>query len=211
MMTKSTAEIHQQHVWVRLSGYGLTVLPATSFSAARSDGEPSSLDVELADGKFGRIIPDAGGYRSKIDRATTQSLHEVVSIGQSDRAGRWRIETILFGVDWPPGLVLRSDGIEPFELWNDEELLFYAQSVKQRPDLADLCGPGQTVVEQLPGATVPSILLSYVHDYLPWMQRHSVFSDGKRHVVVSAQFPEKVRQAGEGLGGQLCASFRWNS
>ena len=174
-----------EHVWVRLSGFGLKVLPMKSFRASYSDQEPRCLDVELADGRFARIIPDNGGCKSKIDRSTTASLFEVVEMGQGVDLDRWWIETKLYSIDWPAGLTLHSDDIAPIELANDDGVLCYAQSLKGNPALHTLRGHGQGIIEQSSNDGVPSVLLSYEHDDAHW------------------------RQVGEEFSRMICASFEW--
>lgn len=181
----------QQHAFVRVAGFNLVILPWDLFTGKVVND--CHLDIELKSGKFARIIPDNGGYQSKVDSSTTKSLHEVVEIGALATPLKWEIQTSLFACDWPAGLTLITSAFPEnpalFDLCSGNGLMISVQTPRNIPSLSGMCAAHQTIVHMEPGAAHPFVLLSYCHAGEDWMQRHSIATVGMQKVILSAQCP----------------------
>ncbi|MCA9038574.1 MAG: hypothetical protein KDA91_25790, partial [Planctomycetaceae bacterium] len=111
-----------QHVYARLTGFGLAVIPQAPFRIQYAPGDGDAIDVQHQSPqgqRFARLIPDQGGYKSKIDQYT-DSLYEVLDVEKGPDTDQWRIETTIFTVAWPRGYVLCSNNFPqdpgPFDL-----------------------------------------------------------------------------------------------
>jgi hypothetical protein len=176
------------HVYVRLNGWGIQVLPAGDFNAAW-DEEAENLDLELPDGRFARIHVDGAGYQSKINTRTTKSLNEVAEIRLGEAVRYWRVETGLYRFAWPVGyrISCRADQVPTIAvdlLGRNDECIFI-QNPRAMPPLGQMVGPGQSILDQDEAAR--SILLGYPMDGADWRQRHTKVSVGSRDLAVTGQ------------------------
>lgn len=184
----------QHHAFVRIAGFNLVILPWDLFTGKVVND--CHLDIELQSGKFARIIPDNGGYQSKVDSSTTKSLHEVVEIGALATPPKWQIQTSLFACDWPAGLTLITSAFPEnpalFDLCSADRLMISVQTPRNIPELSSMCAADQKMVHMESDAAHPFVLLSYCHAGEDWVQRHSVVTVGKQQVILSAQCPSAL-------------------
>ena len=93
-----------QHIYIRLSGFGLSLVPFAPFRAGQSEDGPASLDIlyfTATGEQFTRVIADGnGGFTSKIDE-NTRSVYDVVEISAGPALPKWIIQTSVFSCDWP--------------------------------------------------------------------------------------------------------------
>ena len=182
------------HVFARLAGFGLTVTPFAPFRMRYAEEPADAIDIEYdsAEGRlFARLIPDNGGYKSKIDQ-NTKSLYDVVDVDPGPDWGYWRIETTVFTCGWPAELALcsNSDAVpSPFDLVGDHGELVYVQHPSRVPDVADMCAPNQTVLNMERGSDADWIELEYEHGGAVWRQRHVVVEREGRRLAVTMQSP----------------------
>src|SRR5205085_9281107 len=98
-----------QHVYARLAGYHLAVIPQAPFRIQRTEGQAPAIDVEYFASSgtlFARLIPHEGGYKSKLDQYT-KSLYDVLDV-EDGPEGEWQIQTSAFTCAWPNGYTLCS-------------------------------------------------------------------------------------------------------
>ncbi len=169
-----------QHVYARVAGFCLAVMPRAPFRARHADEPATAIDVEhdSPNGRlFARIIPDKVGYQSRLDRVT-ESLSDVLDIEAGPDIDHWRIETSIFTCCWPQGYLLCSNNFPddpgPFDLVGVNSELIYIQKPKVLPDVEEMCAPNQTVLEVYRDADSEWIELAYDHEGVPWRQRHEV-------------------------------------
>ncbi|MEW4528297.1 hypothetical protein [Maioricimonas sp. JC845] len=185
------------HVYTRVCGFGLTVVPRAPYRIRHAPEPPDAIDVEYdsPEGeRFARLIPDNGGYRSRISPQTS-SLYDVLGIEAGPNLDRWRIETSVFTCCWPAGYTICSNSFpqdpSPFDLLGPHREMIYVQRPRNLPDVAELSAPGQTVVRIERTGTSEWIDLAYEHDGQKWRQRHEVVTlDGER-TAVTTQAPDE--------------------
>ncbi len=191
----------QHHVFTVISGFGLRVIPRAPYRASLGPNS-NELDVEHDSpdgGRFARVVADReGGYTSKIDAATA-SLRDVVDVEAGPKLDRWHLDARWFLAPLPRGFALHSvaaDSPSPFDLVGPNDCLIFAQSPQQVPDIATLCGPGQTILDR--GADWLEV--AYVHEGSSWWQRHQIAAVSPKQLLFTAQALEKHREvAMEGL------------
>ncbi len=205
-----------QHVYARIAGFGLAVMPRAPFRAG-CPGEPATaIDVEHDSAKgrlFARVIPDGDGYESQIDQHT-ESLSDVVDIEAGPDTGEWRIETSVFTCCWPHEYMLCSNNFPddpgPFDLVGVHDELIYVQKPKVMPDLEAMCGPDQKVLDVQRGEDSEWIELEYAHEGVAWRQRHEVVVLHEQRFVVTmqspAEFAEGAVRAAQQVARSLCPS-----
>lgn len=188
---------HCEHVWVRMTGYGLAVVPTRGFVAVAEHGAVPWVDIELRSGEFARVLPHEGGFKSQLDPATTKSVYDVAGIVAIDSPARWTVQTSRYRCDWPPGLRLRSTAFPAdscaFEFFTDDELMIWVQTPQRIPALHDMGGTGQSLVGMDAQSTMPSVWFSYSMQCRPWLQRHSIINLGGSRCVLSLQCPADMK------------------
>ena len=188
----STENSHE-HDLVRITGFDIAVIPAGRFTASATTGHENCVGIELSNGAFAEVIAYDGGFRSRIDRATTSSVYDVARIESLASAPLWKVQTSLFEVDWPRGFKLRSCDYpaspSPFEFFTDNEVLLFIQNPRMIPSLSSMRACDQKVLEIDELGKRPSILLGYRRSWSRWQQRHSVLSVGNHRVVLTSQYP----------------------
>ena len=182
-----------QHVFARVAGFQLTVVPRAPFRIRHAGSPPNAIDIEYhsPNGQlFARLIPHDGGYKSKIDQHT-ESLFDVLDVETGPDINHWRIETTIFTCCWPLGYALCSNNFPndpgPFDLVGPNNEMIYIQHPNNLPDVAELCAPDQTVVNIKRNAESEWIDLEYDHAGLKWRQRHEVITLLDRRVAVTMQ------------------------
>ena len=92
-----------QHAYVRVAGFQLALISRAPFQLRYAHDESDEIDVEyVAPGGqlFARLIPDNGGYRSKLDQHTS-SLFDVLDVESGPYLDHWEIQTSAFRCCWP--------------------------------------------------------------------------------------------------------------
>lgn len=184
------------HVFTRVSGFGLTVVPFAPFRMAQGIAGPSTLDVSYfaAEGEiFARVLPDGkGDYSSKKDQ-NTASLYDVVEISYYESLAPWRIETSVFWCDWPASYDLLSTRFPAeatiVDLVGENGEGIYIQSSQQTLILKEMAAPGQRVINLDENAAL--IDLEYWHEGQVWFQRHQLAPFPIHPLLVSVQAPRQ--------------------
>ena len=213
------------HVYIRLAGHGLIVIPRAPYSIIRSNecGEAgleelstSAIDVEYfsPDGTlFTRLLPDSNGaYRSKVDQYTNSPL-DVVDVEAGLVAGDWQVQTSVYSCGWPAGYSIVSNSFpndsSAFDFRGREDELIFFQTAHQIPDVEQFCAPGQRIVHVERSAEFDSIMLAYEIDSEPHRQCHLVVKLAERHVVCTAQCRAHRADACFEACRSTALSFRW--
>ena len=189
-----------QHVYARLAGFRLTVIPDAPFQIKRVDTASNAIDVEyLAPGGtlFARVIPQDGGYISKIGQYT-QSLYDVLDIDVGPDIDEWRLETTVFTCDWPHGYAVCSNNFPndpgPFDLLGPNNEMIYIQSPCKMPALEAMRTPNQKITHIERRGEFGWIEMEYTHGGEPWCQRHEIVALQNRQMVVTMQAPRRFKK-----------------
>jgi hypothetical protein len=189
------------HVFVRLSGNGLRLVPYWPYRFSR-DGQAVKVACWAA--------PDV--KEVTVDGA---SVEGIVDVGKGPE-GDWRIETTAFSCAWPQDFTIEAptdpgDTIR-FYLFGPGEELIYPQgptSTSRKP--AEWAAPGQrfTSVSDVNGIQV--VALSYRHNGVPWRQSHWLipWANG-RTLVITAQSPTAQADRTKAAARMVATSIqRW--
>ncbi|HEY1123511.1 MAG TPA: hypothetical protein VGE67_17980 [Haloferula sp.] len=182
------------HVYVRLSGWGIQVLPEGDFDATWNE-DARDVDLTLFDGKFARIHVDGeGGYQSKVDPRTTKSLYDVAAIRVGEADPYWRLETSLYRFAWPIGYRISCSAVDApgicADLLGPNGECIFIQNPASMPGLGQMVGPGQAILDQDDAAR--SILLGYEVNGVEWRLRHTIVTVGSRDFVLTGQASSSV-------------------
>jgi hypothetical protein len=186
-----------QHAFARVTGFGLSVIPRAPYRIQYADETSHAIDIEHQSPngpRFARLIPDNGGYKSKIDQHT-ESLFDVLDVESGPGINQWRIETTIFRCCWPSNYALCSNNFPndpgPFDLVGTNHEMIYIQRPDNLPDVAKMCAPHQTVINIERSAESEWVDLEYDHEGLLWRQRHEVITLLGRRVAVTMQSPSQ--------------------
>lgn len=189
-------------------------MPRAPFRIRRAEEPGSSIDVEHDSPKgrvFARVIPDNGGYKSKIDQHT-ESLLDVLHIETGPDIDDWRIETSVFTCCWPRGYSVYSNSFPndpgPFDLVGIHDEVIYIQKPKVVPDIEQMCAPNQTILDVQRGTESESIELEYEHEGVSWRQRHEVIALLGSRFVVTVQSPSQFAADAAIAARQVAQSLR---
>jgi hypothetical protein len=190
------------HVFARLSGHGLTLIPINPYRFERAAGEAVVLTRSALDGARSVTVTPTEGEPQLACAPGTASLDEVGGLQDGPRLDHWRIETALFTLAWPAGLALVSakDDRRPpaFELHGEGGGFMFFQgpfSEQKLPPLERMAGLGQSVARTGEGPRHRWVELTYRHEGRPWVQRHALIALRPGHtLVLSAQAPAEVAE-----------------
>jgi hypothetical protein len=205
------------HAFVRISGFGWTLLPAIPTRFEQLPGKAPGLRILRCDqGRTHRAVLHFGIGEPRIELAPdTHSLKEVAELVPGPAVESWRIETSLFSHAWPKAFVLESLGsVEPvlYHLDGPEEALIDVQGPFTADKLAlmgDFSAPDQKTVRQGKTAGHTWYELAYAHDDRAWRQRQYVVAawpDGA-FVVVSGQAPHTQAPVVASAADEIVSSF----
>ena len=188
---------NEQHVYARLNGFQLQVIPRAPFRIGRCVDVKDAVDIEYQskDGLlFARLIPDGGGYKSKLDQ-NTSSLYDVVDVNDGNNSGEWIIETSVFDCCWPVGYAICSNNFpndpSPFDLIGGDSEFIYIQRPQKCPAIEEMYAQNQSVVDIGKSDISEWINLEYVHENERWNLRHEVVSSFEHPLIVTMQSPER--------------------
>lgn len=197
------------HVFARISGHGLTLIPLSPYRFERTGGSAADavrLTRQVPGGERAvtvtpRPLPRPGAPQVACAPGTG-SLEEVGGLQEGPWLKQWRIETALFTLAWPEGLALQSarDDSRPpaFELHGEQGAFMFFQgpfSEQRLPALQRMAGLGQRVVATGEGPRHRWVELAYRHEGRDWVQRHALIElrPGST-LVLSAQAPAEVAE-----------------
>jgi hypothetical protein len=209
------------HVFARLTGFGLTLVPIWPYNFKRSPHTPDSVTVSHWAGESAQIATVTGtGDAPAVVLTDVETVGQVVDVLQGPNERVWRIETSPYSVKWPEGFEIDSppagDSSSPFHLWGPDNSLIYLQGPLNRdriPPLTELAGPGQTILAQQRDSAFDAVDLAYQHDGADWRQSHHLvpFTDD-RVLIITAQTPAThanlTRQAAEIVARSVTARPR---
>lgn len=183
------------HVFARVAGFNLTVVPHAPYRMRYADAASIAIDVEYLSPNgqlFARLIPDRGGYKSKLDQ-DTKSLLDVLDVEAGPDLNEWRIETTVFTCCWPRGYAVCSTSFPkdpaPFDFVGGNGELIYVQHPRHLPDVGEMAAPDQTVIKVARTADSQWVDLEYDHNGIRWRKRHEVVILLDRRVAVTMQSP----------------------
>ncbi|MCF2527838.1 hypothetical protein [Yinghuangia soli] len=186
------------HVFARLTGFGMTLIPVWPYTFERTVDAPGTVSVTRWEGQAARTAIVAGSAeKPSVQLANTQTADEVVEVLAGPAEQVWRIETTPFSVEWPEGFAIDSppagDNSTPFMLFGPAGSTIYLQgplSRDQIPSPARLAAPGQALVDHRTEGAFEAVELAYQHDGAAWQQSHHLVALTESHVlVITAQSP----------------------
>ena len=181
------------HVFARIAGHRLAIVPQPCYEIARAD-HPSAVDVRCRWENrwlWARITPDNGEFIWQLGEGTA-SLADVLDVVTGPDLDDWRIETSRYLCAWPSGFRIQATDFprspSVFDLIGPGGSLVYVQSPNRKiPAIEELVAPGQEIVGFDRGELIESVELAYTHDGEPWRQRHLVLTRLGREYAVSMQ------------------------
>lgn len=201
------------HVYLRLMGFQLTVVPRAPFRIQRSDEPLNGLDVEHDSPLgplFARLIPRDGGYASKLDEHT-KSLFDVLDVTAGPNLEDWQLETSVFACAWPDEYAICSNNFPndpaPFDLIGPNGEMIYVQTPAHIPDLEAMRTPDQAIQQLQRTSDSEWIELAYQHDGQPWCQRHEVITVLGRRLAVTTQAPSQYFELAVRSSQEVVRSF----
>lgn len=201
------------HVYARLSGYGLVLVPYAPYSfTLLADGRSVAVTHAAPEGtRSARITPGKASPTLHLEPGTS-SLDEVVTLSAEGQPAHWRIETQVFTCDWPRGFALHSAESGPFDLLGPDESLIYLQGPyppARVPPMNKLVIPGQTLVGQGEGPGFRWVEVAYTHEGRRWHKRYAFAAWVQDHVlVVTGQALERNAVSTAAATDALAASLR---
>lgn len=189
-----------EHVFARISGYHLTILPLAPFECRQSADDDHLLTLSHTTSsttKQATLRAGDDGYRVEL-APSTASFDEVADLTSSARAGAWVIETSVFAVVWPRAFAFVSpvDAGNPsvFDLIGSDNALIYVQGPFQTtrlPALTDMGAPGQAITATGTTNERHWVEFAYEHETEAWVQRHYIIPFSRnRALVVTMQTPQ---------------------
>jgi hypothetical protein len=171
------------HVFTRLAGHGMVLMPHWPYRFERLPGEPHTVRVV-------RGLPDGPAW-TVVRPGEPVEPHEAVDVADGPAHDHWEIQTSVVNLRWPVGFRVDSPVDEgdqtPFYLHGPGEAAIFAQGPVPRERCADpesLVAPGQTLLRH----DEQSIELAYEHDSEPWWQAHRLVPYGSdRTLILTAQ------------------------
>ncbi|MFC0548893.1 hypothetical protein [Kutzneria chonburiensis] len=203
------------HVFARLTGFGMTLIPIWPYTFDRVEHRPGSVKVTRWAGDTAHTAVVTGP--ADVELTGAESPGEVVEVLTGPAGSVWRIETSPFTIDWPEGFSIDSppadDNSSPFLLFGPAGSAIYLQGPYRRdriPPLTQLAGPGQTLVDQQSAAAFDAVELEYEQGGNTWRQTHHLVDLGDERLVITAQTPAthgiQVRAAAELMARSVTAT-----
>lgn len=203
----------RHHVYTRLAGFQLAVIPRAPFQIKRYDAPLGVIDItcQSPDGRlFARLTPKDGGYTSQLDQQTP-SLYDVLDVEDGPALNDWRLETAVFTCAWPHGFALLSNNFPhdpgPFDLFGNNHEMIYVQRPRHLPGIEEMCAPYQTVRHIEKNGDSEWIELDYTHDGTAWIQRHEIVALPDARYAVTMQAPEAFAEEAAKAAHQLAGSI----
>ncbi|WP_200214641.1 hypothetical protein [Micromonospora coerulea] len=195
------------HVFVRLAGHGLRLVPYWPYRFARAAG-PSLVEVAVGSWE---------GERRAVIGPGSASVPDVVDVTEGTVTGDWRLEVGPFTLCWPDGFDVQSphdpaDHTPCYLIASDQAMIFpQGPTPLERLAAPDaLVAPGQRIVDRrLLGEDIDVVELAYEHDGAPWWQAHWVIPvGGQQALIFTGQAPVEesglLRVAGDRMAVTLC-------
>lgn len=176
------------HSFVRLNGFGVTVVPRAPFRVAREAGS-ENVRIEHGDRSATLVVGAAGVEPDVLGDGA------IVEVDDADYDAAWTLETSAFAFPWPQGFTLQS-GPTPeqppgFDLFAGDGRLIYAQgpfpSGKVNRDALVEEGAVRTLTGTIGNAEF--IESAWEAEGRRWKLRHYIFSSNGHVLVFTAQSP----------------------
>jgi hypothetical protein len=203
------------HVYVRVSGYGWTLLPFAPFRMEQLRSDPPTVRVEYfhPDGPRAATLRIDGPDVRFTAEPGSLAIDDIVEMSHGPRHDCWRLETDPFSCDWPEGFAL-WDQSRPFSLHGRESSLIWIQGpvpAKNVPPPERLAASGQSIISIADLESWTRIELAYEHNGQPWRQVHRVRDAGPTHKIgVTSQAPLPVAAETHAAGDLVATSMRPN-
>jgi hypothetical protein len=192
------------HVFVRLSGNGLRLLPYWPYRFARSAAGVKVACWNAPD--IREVVVDG----ASVSGASVEGIVDV----EDGPDGEWRIETTAFSCAWPEDFTIESpsdpgDATKFYLFGPGQEMIFPQGPAERVPEPQGWAGPGQTVKAVYTVGRIQVVELKYKHGGTPWWQSHWLvpFRSG-RTLVITAQAPVTEADRAKRAATELAVSVR---
>ncbi|WP_229068897.1 hypothetical protein [Actinoplanes sp. DH11] len=166
------------HVFARLAGHGLVLMPHWPYSFERAD--PTSDAVVVTNWRAD------GPATALVDPAEARTVPGVVDVEPGPEHPFWVIETGVFDAAWPHGFGIAST-VDPYCLVGEHDASITVQGPVRVDDPAELVAPGQTVAaRRTTDQGVRVVELTYEHEGEPWWQGLYLYPRAGDQVLVFA-------------------------
>lgn len=146
------------HVWARLAGHGLIIVPQAPF---RYTQDPDGLSLEHAGSRARVVCSDPPQLEPGLERVADAER----SAAQQGKP--WRVQTTTFQACWPPRFALLSEDQPPgFQYLDPFDGFVFLQGPfdgERIPPVSGLIAEGQELVER-GESPCPWIGVAYAHD-----------------------------------------------
>jgi hypothetical protein len=162
------------HVFARVSGFGLRLVPIWPYQFQREDDVVTVTHWRDGVAHTATITPGAASPA----QADTGAVEDVVEVTPGPGRASWRIETSRYSVEWPSCFDIDphpGDVSPPFELWGSDEAVIHLWGPyppeRMRP-LHAYAAEGQTIVAHVSRPEYELLRLDYQHDGADWRQSY---------------------------------------
>jgi hypothetical protein len=171
------------HVFARLAGHGLVLVPYWPYTFERPDAASDAVVVTnwRADGPA----------KALVDPSDAHTTAGIVDVEPGPDHPFWVIETGGFDAVWPPGFSVEST-VDPYCLVGEHDASITVRGPARIADPDVLIAAGQTVVaRRKTGPDVQVLELAYEHEGETWWQGIYLYPrKGGRVLVFTAQSRE---------------------
>jgi hypothetical protein len=206
------------HVFARITGFGLIVVPVWPSRVELVAADPAALRISTdapIDGQPALSAVVRGGDTAVADLGEgVESLGELAEVLRGPDTREWRIETVVYSIGWPAGFAVEPPGDvggSLFDLHGPDGSLIWIQGPFDRRDLpavVELAAPGQQLTGVHTGDDLEAVELSYEHDGEGWNQRHYLIPFAGEVLVVTAQAPARHVDLFRLASAEVAASVR---
>jgi hypothetical protein len=172
------------HVFVRLTGHGLVLVPYWPYTIERPAAGSDAVVVT-------NWRPD-GPATALVDPSDAHSVPGIVDVEPGPDHPYWVIETTGFKAVWPDGFSVEST-VDPYCLVGEHDASIFVQGPAHIADPDVLVAEGQTVVARrtMGQRGVQVLELAYEHEGEPWWQGVYLYPRSNGRVLV---FKAQARQ-----------------
>jgi hypothetical protein len=199
------------HVFARVTGFGLTLIPMWPYRFHR-DGEIVTVTHWTEAGE--RTVTVTPATAEPVG-AAQGPVEEVLDVRAGPQTDSWRIETSRYSVAWPSDFDIDSPAADapstPFDLFGPDEALIYLagpypkERIRPFPEYA---AKGQTIVAHVREPRYDLLRLDYLHDGAQWRQSYHFVDLSAAVLVVKTQSLAKGAEFAEHAAEVVALSAR---
>jgi hypothetical protein len=199
------------HVFARLSGFGLTLVPIWPYRFHR-DGDSVTVTHFANAGE--RTVTITPGTANPIGSAQGPA-EEVVDVKLGPPTDSWRIETSRYSVEWPAEFEIDSPSADDtsslFALFGPDEALIQLAGPYPKERIRpfrEYAAKGQTIVAHVRQPQYDLLRLDYLHGGVEWRQSYHFVAFSGAVLIVQTQSVGKGAEFAERAAELVALSAR---